>query len=540
MTFKLAPDVTATGAPGGTVRQVLVGAVLALVAPLPISTNAAPSVPPAPTGVAAAESYGDLTVAWNAVTGATGYEVLIEDITSGQTAFSQASWTQDPASDTPLADIDFSDFSAGDEYAFEVVAQDSSGNSQPSAQATVIAVGIPYSVFQGAGDGSAFFGWQDQPGATSYQVVQFDNCNFDYSSPIQVTAQQQQITNSDGTTSTWVQLTGLTDGQCYDYLVDAYNSTDGNYVAAVSGDIQLQPLGTPAWNPATTAGDGSAQLVWSTVTGATDYEIYMANQTTDAGDYSDVQSVTPGSGATQSAQVTGLTNGDTYSFYIIADNDFDGQTATGTQSLTPTATSSSSTVTGSVALLNHGDSSNNGHWANDDLTVNMTLTNEGPVAVSNCTAEPSAAQCYLYNGTIVRTGTFSTLTTYNSPALGFPVSLNAPLTGNVSGTATVQFYYSSADADPNNLPTSPIDENDAVYSSPAGVAYTLQWFFAGASLTSPGVITLPLSQVTVTGYDWEYGPTTATCETWSDSSVNSDGSVAPFGTDITGTNACFS
>jgi hypothetical protein len=290
---------------------------------------------PAPTGVTAAESDGDLTVGWQAVTGATGYEVLICDVTAGQTAFSVASWTQDPNSSTPLADIDFSDFTAGDEYAFEVVAQDASGSSPASAQATVIAVGFPNVLYSSAGDGAVFFGWQDPPGATSYQVVQFDNCTGDYSSPIQVTAQQQQITDPDGTTSTWVEVTGLTDGQCYDYEVDAYNSTDGDYVAAISLDQLLEPLATPTWNSATAAGDGSADLVWNTATGATEYVVYMANQTTDPGDYSEAESVTPVTGATQSADVTGLTNGDTYSFYIIAEDDFSGETSTGTQSLTP-------------------------------------------------------------------------------------------------------------------------------------------------------------------------------------------------------------
>lgn len=318
-------------------RAALVISTLAGIGLITTAASAATeSVPSAPTGVVAAEQYGDLTVAWDAVSGATSYEVLIRDVTAGQASFSVATWEPDPSSDTK-ADIDFSEFSAGDDYAFEVIAQNSSGNSQPSAQSTVIAVGTPYTLYQAAGDGAAFFGWQDQAGATSYQVVQFDNCSGDYSSPVQVGAQQQQITNPDGTTSTWVNITGLTDGECYTYEVNAYNSTDGNYAAAISEDILLEPVGAPAWNSATAAGDGSVQLVWSTATGATDYEIYMADQTTDSGDYSDVQSVTPTDGATQSAEVTGLTNGDTYSFYVIAENEWDGQASTGTQSLTPTA-----------------------------------------------------------------------------------------------------------------------------------------------------------------------------------------------------------
>jgi hypothetical protein len=291
--------------------------------------------------VVAAESYGDLTVAWKAVKSATSYEVLIKDISAGQTAFSVATWYQDPNTDTPLADIDTSDFTAGDEYAFEVIAQNSSGNSPASAQSTVTAVGNPWMEYQGAGDGAVFFGWEDQPGATSYQVVQYDNCTGDYSSPIQVTAKQQQTTDSDGYASTWVNVTGLTDGDCYDFIANAYNSTDGTYVAASTSDTFLEPVATPAWDSAT-AGNGSAQLSWTSASGASEYDVYMADQTTDPGDYNEVQTVTPASGATQTADITGLTNGDTYSYYIVAGSDWYGETSTGTTSLTPSAAASGS------------------------------------------------------------------------------------------------------------------------------------------------------------------------------------------------------
>jgi hypothetical protein len=40
-----------------------------------VAGNARAIALPAPTGVKAAESYGDLTVAWRAVSGATGYTV---------------------------------------------------------------------------------------------------------------------------------------------------------------------------------------------------------------------------------------------------------------------------------------------------------------------------------------------------------------------------------------------------------------------------------------------------------------------------------
>lgn len=199
-------------------------------------------------------------------------------------------------------------------------------------------------------------------------------------------------------------------------------------------------------------------------------------------------------------------------------------------------------MSGTVNITDHGDSSNFGEWATDNLAVDMTLTNNGPVSVSHCSAQPSATACYFYTATITRTGTFTTLTSYKSPATGKSVSLTPAigLTGNVSGSATVEFYYSADDPSATNLPAAPINENAAAYSSPEGVAYTLQGFFPGASLSTPGAITLPLSNLKVTGYQWNYGPTSSTCETWLDSSANNDGSVAPYGTDIAAVNQCSS
>jgi hypothetical protein len=299
------------------------------------SKGAAPAAAPAaPTGVRAAESFGDLTVGWKAVKGATGYEVLIRDITTKQKAFSKASWQQDPTSSTPLADISFNDFSAGDKYAFEVVATNKSGHSKPSSQATVTAVGTPFILYSVAGNRVAFFGWQDAAGATSYRVVQYDNCEFDYSSPVKVTAKQLTIRDSDGTKSTWVDVTRLTNGRCYDYIVEAYNSANGNYPAASTIDTFLEPLGPVAWKTVT-AGNRSAHLVWTSAGGATEYQVYMANQTKHKNDYSLAKTVKPVKGATQSLIVKGLVNGDTYSFYINAYDDYSGQSSTAPKSVIP-------------------------------------------------------------------------------------------------------------------------------------------------------------------------------------------------------------
>jgi hypothetical protein len=304
----------------------------AVPAALPAAGPAA--VPAAPTGVTAAESFGDLTVGWKAVKGATGYAVLIRDITTKQKVFSKASWQQDPTSSTPLADINFNDFTAGHKYAFEVEATNKSGHSKPSAQATVTAVGIPFILYAVAGNRVAFFGWQDAAGATSYRVVQYDNCEFDYSAPVKVTAKQLTIRDSDGTKSTWVDVTGLTDGRCYDYIVEAYNSTNGDYPAVSTVDTFLEPMGTFAWKTAT-AGDRSAHLVWTSATGATEYQVYMANQTKHKNDYALVKTLRAVKGATQSLTVKGLVNGDTYSFYINAYDNYSGESATGVKSLTP-------------------------------------------------------------------------------------------------------------------------------------------------------------------------------------------------------------
>ena len=111
---------------------------------------------------------------------------------------------------------------------------------------------------------------------------------------------------------------------------------DGSGPVTSSGDVNVTPLGTPAWDSSTKAGNASVHLAWTTVVGATDYEVFDRDVTQN-GNFTDVQSVAPGTGSLQTADVTALTNGDNYQFYIEAAND-SGASATTLMALTPSAT----------------------------------------------------------------------------------------------------------------------------------------------------------------------------------------------------------
>lgn len=129
-------------------------------------------------------------------------------------------------------------------------------------------------------------------------------------------------------------VTKLTNARCYDFVVSAYNSGNGNYAAASTPDTFLEPIGKPAWKSAK-GGNRSGNLVWSRATGATEYQIYMSNQTKHKNHYKLAKTIKAAKGATQSLTIKGLVNGDKYGFFIVAFDNHSGETGTGVKSLTP-------------------------------------------------------------------------------------------------------------------------------------------------------------------------------------------------------------
>ncbi len=195
--------------------------------------------------------------------------------------------------------------------------EDYAGSSSPSLSETVIATPnlppAPTGVTAAAGDGSATVSWQPplSGGVTGYVVTSLPG-NFT------VTTSVYQAT-----------ITGLTNGTQYTFDVAAVNGA-GTGPTAASGPVTPTGVGIPGapTDVAATAGAGAATITWQPpVTGsaATSYTVSSA-----PGNFTVTTSV-------YQATISGLTDGTTYTFAVVASNGAGTGPAAQTNGVTPGA-----------------------------------------------------------------------------------------------------------------------------------------------------------------------------------------------------------
>ena len=138
---------------------------------------------------------------------------------------------------------------------------------------------------------------------------------------------------STGGTATSYTVTGLTNGQSYDFRVRAVNRAGAG---AASGSQSATPTSTVVapdtpTNLSATPGNLQVMLSWTQPSGGAalthyEYELDLSETWTSTG------------GTAPSYTVTGLTNGQSYTFRVRAVNSAGASTASGSQSATPTTT----------------------------------------------------------------------------------------------------------------------------------------------------------------------------------------------------------
>jgi hypothetical protein len=180
----------------------------------------------------------------------------------------------------------------------------------PSLGATVIDTATP-------GDGHVQIGWTPVYGSVSYSVYMR-------------TASTNYGTAIANVTDTVYDAAGLTNGTTYFFVVKAVNpggiSPASNEVSATP---QVSAPGAPVLLPPV-AGDARVTLTWNPVAGSTGYKLYMR---TASGTYG-AEWMTVGA-TVYSQEVTGLTNGTTYSFVVKATNAGGDSAASNEVSATP-------------------------------------------------------------------------------------------------------------------------------------------------------------------------------------------------------------
>ncbi|HEX6446542.1 MAG TPA: hypothetical protein VF053_15710 [Streptosporangiales bacterium] len=173
-------------------------------------------------------------------------------------------------------------------------------------------------------------------------------------------------------------------------------------------------------------------------------------------------------------------------------------------------------VTAQTQMTNREDGGHSGTWAHDNMLRVLAIQRHGQVDVSHCGGS-EADQCWFYTATISDSGSFTTVDGAKSPRQG--VAINGIVSGTVTGVGRYEFY--STDDTPN-----------------AGLVPATEDGNVHGSATWPKLAFTDGSVYNVTEHKYAYAYTAPkTCETWTETSANSDGQAGDAG-DITGVSAC--
>jgi fibronectin type 3 domain-containing protein len=311
--------------------------------------------PPAPTGLTAAPGNAQVTLNWNASSGASSYNVKRSTTNGGPYTTIATGVTSTNFTNTQLVN--------GTTYFFVVSAVNSAGESGNSNQASATPQNVqtpppaPTGLTAAPGNAQVTLNWNASSGASSYNVKRSTTSGGPYT------------TIATGVTSTSFTNTGLTNGTTYFFVVSAVNSAgesgNSNQASATPQNVQTPP---PApTNLVASPGNALVALSWNASSGASSYNVKRS--TTSGGPYTTIATGVTSTSFTN----TGLTNGTTYFFVVSAVNS-SGESGNSNQaSATPIAPSS-----GDIFVAPNGTDSNPGTMsAPTTLTAAITRVQAG-------------------------------------------------------------------------------------------------------------------------------------------------------------------
>jgi titin len=325
-------------------------------------------VPAQVTGVVASpQPDGSILVQWNPTNGSglpiAGY--MVRGVQGGQCVSQGFSCV---ITNLPL----------GSDYQFTVIAVNDAGPSMPSRPSSPVLAaalpGTPTNVTVVGGDRSALLSWS--PGSEngspviSYAV---------YAGSVEV-CQTAQTTCAIG---------GLVNGQTYTFAVLATNGM-GQGGAAFAPAVVPAGAPNPPTGLRTTVGDGTVTISWTaSSTNGTPVTSYTVNA--DNG-----SSCSTADGATTSCTITGLTDGQATTFYVVA-NSLAGSSLASTISATPIAVPSAPTNVSVVArngtaVVSFQPPTFNGGSTILEYVVSATDLSAGGVVQGGCTTT-AAGSC---------------------------------------------------------------------------------------------------------------------------------------------------
>jgi len=240
----------------------------------------------------------------------------------------------------------------GTTYYFTVVAVNDVGSSNASSEAAAIPAtvpGTPTGLTATAGNGQVALSWtapsSDGGSAiTGYDIYEGTSSGGESSTPV----------NSSAITGTSYTVTGLTDGTTYYFTVVAINNVGTSTPAS---EVSSTPAGAPSAPTGLTATPGNGQVVLSWTAPSSDgggviegYDIYEG--TSSGGESTTPINPTP---ITSTAYtVTGLTDGTTYYFTVVAIGETGTSPAAAEVSALPTPTPTHTPTSGYREVASDG------------------------------------------------------------------------------------------------------------------------------------------------------------------------------------------
>ncbi len=252
----------------------------------------------APANVIATAGYGENTISWNAVTGASSYN-LYWSTTAGVTTSS----TKITGVTSPYAHLSLTN---GTAYYYKVSAQDTGGEGPLSAEVSATPyAAAPTNIVATAGDGQVAVSWTAATGATSYNIYYSTNSN--------VTTGSTEIASATSGQA----ITGLTNGTLYYFAVTSVTGSIESGLSTIVSATPTTSLTAPV-NVVATAGTSQNTISWNPVTNATSYNLYWS---TTAGVTTSSTKIT---GVTSPYTQLSLTGGTPY-YYKVSAQDAGGE-----------------------------------------------------------------------------------------------------------------------------------------------------------------------------------------------------------------------
>jgi hypothetical protein len=276
--------------------------------------------PAAPTGLAATAGNGQAALSWTPAAHATGYYVLEENVTAGETTFTKLPYPVSGSSWIAAGLVN------GGTYQFELQSVNGAITGGTTAPVTVTPTGpvpaAPAGLTAAAGDGQAVLSWTPAPDATGYYVLEENVTAGDTS----FTQLPYQVTGSSWTAG------DLVNGAVYKFELESVN---GLITGGTTAPIQVTPTAAPPAAPTGLAAaprSHAAVLSWTPAPGATGYYVLEKNVT--AGDTKFTQLPYPVTGSSWTAG--GLTDGATYQWELQSVDGLITGGTTGPVTVTPT------------------------------------------------------------------------------------------------------------------------------------------------------------------------------------------------------------